>query len=402
MVRAADRAETGMSMPFSLPQRLASLPPYLFIDIDRKRRAALAAGRDVINFGVGDPDQPTPGFIIDRLEQAARNPVHHRYPPDGGLPRFRQQAAEFFGRRYGVRLDPQREILGLVGSKEGLGHLPLAVVDPGRTVLIPDPAYPVYRAATLFAGGTPHAMRLSESNGWLPDLDTIPPEVARSATLMFLNYPNNPTGAVASRGFFERAVEFARRNNLILAHDAAYNEVYFAEERPPSVLEIEGAREAAVEFHSLSKTFNMTGWRLGFAAGNPDVLAALAKIKANVDSGAFGAIQEAGIAAYDGIDRPEVAATRELYQQRAETLCAGLRPLGFRVTPPKATFYVWAGVPAGHDGLQVANKLLDEAFVVCIPGIGFGQAGAGYVRFALTVDIDRITTAIERMRKLHW
>jgi LL-diaminopimelate aminotransferase len=392
-------------MPFSLPQRLASLPPYLFIDIDRKRRAALAAGRDVINFGVGDPDQPTPGFIIDRLDQAARNAVHHRYPPDGGLPEFRQRAAEFMHRRYGVGLDPQREILGLVGSKEGLGHLPLAVVNPGGAVLIPDPAYPVYRAATLFAGGAPYAMRLSEENGWLPDLDAIPPEVARSAVLMFLNYPNNPTGAVASRAFFERAFEFARRNDLILAHDAAYSEVYFdsdRSQRPPSVLQIDGAREVAVEFHSLSKTFNMTGWRLGFAAGNAEVLAALAKIKANVDSGAFGAIQEAGIAAYAGIDRPEIAATRELYCQRAETLCAGLRSIGFRVAAPKATFYVWAGVPSGYDGLQVANKLLDEAFVVCIPGIGFGEAGAGYVRFALTVDIDRIAVAIQRLRKLHW
>lgn len=389
-------------MPFSLPQRLASLPPYLFIDIDRKRRAALAAGRDVINFGVGDPDQPTPGFIIDRLERAARNPVHHRYPPDGGLPEFRQQAAEFFRRRYGVELDPQREVLGLVGSKEGLGHLPLAVVNPGRTVLIPDPGYPVYRAATLFAGGTPYAMQLSEANGWLPDLGAIPADVARSAVLMFLNYPNNPTGAVASREFFEHAVAFARRTELILAHDAAYSEVYFGGERPPSVLEVEGARDVAVEFHSLSKTFNMTGWRLGFTAGNAEVLAALARVKANVDSGAFGAIQEAGIAAYAGIDRPEIGATRELYRQRAEALCTGLRSIGFRVAPPKATFYVWAGVPAGYDGLQVANKLLDEAFVVCIPGVGFGEAGAGYVRFALTVDVDRIATAIERLRKLQW
>lgn len=389
-------------MAFSLPQRLASLPPYLFIDIDRKRRAALAAGHDVINFGVGDPDQPTPGFIIDRLQRAVRDPVHHRYPPDGGLPEFRQQAADFFRRRYGVDLDPEREVLGLVGSKEGLGHLPLAVVEPGQRVLIPDPAYPVYRAATLFAGGLPYAMQLSAENDWLPQFDAIPAEVARAAVLMFLNYPNNPTGAVAPRTFFERAVEFARRHDLVLAHDAAYSEVYLGSERPPSVLEVEGARDIAVEFHSLSKTFNMTGWRLGFAAGRPDVLAALAKVKANLDSGAFGALQEAGIEAYAGIDRPEIAATRELYRQRAEVLCAGLRSIGFRVDPPKATFYVWAGVPAGYDGMQVANKLLDEAFVVCIPGIGFGEGAADYVRFALTVDTDRIATAIARLRKLHW
>ena len=293
-------------------------------------------------------------------------------------------------------------MLTLIGSKEGLGHLPLALVNPGQAVLIPDPGYPVYRAATLFAGGVPQTLRLSPTGGWLPDFDAVEPDLARSAALLFLNYPNNPTAAVASREFYERAVRFARHYDLIIAQDAAYNEMYLTAEPPPSILEVPGAREVAVEFHSLSKTFNMTGWRIGFAAGNADVLAALARVKSNLDSGVFTAIQEAGIAAYAGIDRPEILELRATYRRRAEALCTGLRSIGFNVTPPTATFYVWAGVPDGNDAFGVANKLLDEAAVVCIPGIGFGPAGEGFVRFALTVHEDRIRTAVERLRALQW
>lgn len=392
-------------MNFELPERLKALPAYLFVEIDRKKRAAREAGKDVIDFGIGDPDRPTHEFILARMASALRTPANHRYPRGDGAPEFRREVAAFFDRRYQVKLDPDREVLALIGSKEGLGHLPLAVVNPGRTVLIPDPAYPVYRAGTLFAGGVPHTMPLSERHDWLPDLDALPAHVAREAVLMFVNYPNNPTGALGSRDFLERAVAFCRRHEIILAQDAAYNEMYFdqpAERRPASVLEVPGAREVAIEFHSLSKTFNMTGWRLGFAVGNPDVLAALARVKSNVDSGQFTAIQEAGCEAYAGIDRSEILATRRMYQERATLLADGLRALGFRVRPPAATFYIWAGVPHGHTSLSLAAKLLDEAAVVCIPGTGFGEAGEGYVRFAVTVDVERTQLALERLRKLSW
>lgn len=389
-------------MNFELPDRLRALPPYLFVEIDRKKRAALAAGKDVINFGVGDPDQPTHDFIIDRLATSMRHAPHHRYPADKGPLEFREAIVTFFRRRYGVELDVEREIHPLIGTKEGLGHLPLAVVNPGRSVLIPDPAYPVYRAATLFAGGVPRTMPLTQPRGWLPDFSAIPSDALKNAVLLFVNYPNNPTGAVATREFYEQTVAFARRHNLIVASDAAYNEMGFGDFRPPSILEIAGAKDVAIEFHSLSKTFNMTGWRLGFAVGNPDVVAALAKVKANVDSGQFGAIQDAGATAIAGIDRPEIEQTRRMYCERARVLCGGLKELGFDVSIPKATFYVWAGVPKGYDAMSMAGKLLDEAAVVCIPGTGFGDGGQGYVRFALTVDIERTRMAIERLRALKW
>jgi LL-diaminopimelate aminotransferase len=388
-------------MPFQPTERIRALPPYLFVDIDRKRRAAIEAGKDVINFGVGDPDQPTPAFVVERLQQTVRNPIHHRYPHDQGWPEWRGAVARFFQKRYGVALDPARQIHTLIGSKEGIGHLPLAVVNPGQVVIVPDPGYPVYRSATLFAGGVPWTLRLREQDDWLPDLEAIPADVARGAALMYLNYPNNPTGAVATRAFFERAVAFARRHEVVLCQDAAYNEMYF-HDAPPSVLEIPGAMDVCVEMHSLSKTFNMTGWRLGFAVGNAEVIAALAKIKANLDSGQFGAVQEAGQAALDGFDREEVAGLRAMYRERAERMAPGLRELGFRVREPEATFYIWAGVPRGYETLQVVNRLLDEAAVVCIPGTGFGPGGEGYVRFALTVSAQRIDEALRRLRALRW
>jgi len=389
-------------MPPRIAQRLRALPSYLFREIERRRQAAEAAGRDVIDFGVGDPDRPTPAFILDAMSRALRDPACQGYPPDTGTPGFRSAAAAFFHRRYGLELDPQRELIALIGTKEGLAHLPLALVDPGQTVLVPDPAYPVYRAATVLAGGTPWPMPLRENNQWLPVLDAIPPDVARSAALMFLNYPNNPTGAVASLEFYERVVHFARRFGLVVAQDAAYNELYLTADPPPSLLQVPGARDVAVEFHSLSKTFNMSGWRIGLAVGNAAVIEALARVKSNIDSGVFKAIQEAGRAAYEGYGRPEIEQARSLYRERSEVLCAGLRACGFRVSPAQATFYVWAAVPDGYDDVQVACRLLDEAGIVCIPGSGFGSAGAGYVRFALTVDVDRIRTAITRLSRLSW
>lgn len=388
-------------MPFEIPRRLQALPPYLFVDIDRKKRAAREAGKDVIDFGIGDPDQPTPGFIIDRMNTAMRIPANHRYPRGDGSNEFRAAMAAFMQRRYGASLAPDREIAAVIGTKEGIGHLPLAVLNPGDIALIPDPAYPVYFAGTLFAGGAPHILPLREDHDWLPDLGDIPADVLDRAKLLFINYPNNPTGAVAPRAFFEQVVRFAHRHGLIVASDAAYNEMYF-DTPVPSIFEIPGAREVAIEFHSLSKTFNMTGWRLGFVAGNADVVAALNRIKANLDSGPFTAIQEAGIEAYRGIDRPEITALRSMYRERAGLLGAGLEQLGFRVRPLHATFYLWVGVPRGHTSMSLATKLLDEAAVVCIPGTGFGSYGEGYVRFALTVDADRIRAALDRLRNLAW
>lgn len=385
-------------MPAQAAQRLGELPPYLFVEIDRGKRAALEAGRDVIDFGVGDPERPTYDFIIDRHKRAVEEPVHHRYPPGVGMAAFREAVGRFFHKRYGVDLNAGSEVLALIGSKEGLGHLPLAVLNPGEVALVPDPGYPVYHSATLFAGGIPHPMPLDRET-WLPDLAAIPRDVAARARLLFLNYPNNPTGAVASRSFFEEALAFAREHDLLVVQDAAYNEMYHeADDRPPSILELPGARDWAVELHSLSKTFNMTGWRVAFAVGNATALAALAKVKANVDSGVFGAVQEAAIAALDGSDHPQVLESRLTYGTRARVLAAGLRELGFAVREPRATFYVWAGVPNAKDSMAFAKRLLDEADIVCIPGIGFGPNGEGFVRFAMTVSLERIEEALERLR----
>jgi len=388
-------------MPFQPSKRLQALPPYLFIEIDRKRRAAIASGKDVINLGVGDPDRPTPEFIRHRMAEAIQDARNHRYPFDEGVPEFRQEAARFMKRRFGVDLDWQKEVITLIGSKEGIGHLPLAVVNPGDIVLVPQPGYPVYHAAALFAGGNPYHMPLTETNGWLPDLSDIPSEVARRASLMYLNYPNNPTSACASLDFFKQAVEFAKAYDLVVAQDAAYSEVYF-DRRPISILQVPGAKDVAVEFHSLSKTFNMTGWRLGWVAGNADVVAALAKVKGNMDSGQFNAIQHAGVVALQNIDAPEITNIREVYRERRDMLVDGLRRMGFGVASPQATFYVWARCPGTYGSMELAARALEEASVVLIPGIGFGQPGEGYVRAALTVEVDRIAQAVNRLASVKW
>ncbi len=383
-------------------QRLGALPPYLLAEIDRQKKAALTAGQDVIDFGVGDPDDPTHPFIVEAMKAALDRPELHRYPLGGGTPAFRAAVQAFFARRYGVELNPQTEVLALVGSKEGIGHLPLALIDPGQTVLIPSPGYPAYRAGTIFAGGVPHEMNLSAERRWLIDFATIPSDVARRARLLFVNYPGNPTGATATLDFYREAVDFARQHDLVLASDAAYNEMYLDGQRPPSVLEVPGARDVAIEFHSASKTFNMTGWRIGFVVGCADVVAALGRFKANVDSGVFAAIQQAAVVAYEGIDRPEIEAQRRKYRERAERLCAALRTLGMQADVPRATFYVWARTPAGVDSLTFSRRLLDEAGIVCVPGVGFGAAGEGYVRFSVSVPTPRIDLAIERIRGLRW
>jgi len=390
-------------MSFQRARRLDALPPYLFIEIDRKKRAAIAAGRDVISFGVGDPDRPTPRFIIDRMAKAIDDPANHTYPQGEGSPAFREACAAWFSKRFGVTLDAKSEVLALIGTKEGLGHLPLAVVNPGDVGLIPSPGYPVYAAATLFAGGETFTMPLDAERGFVPDLDAIPAEVLDRAAVMFLNYPNNPTSACAPLSVFEKAVALAKRHGFVVCSDAAYSEVYFDEaDRPHSVLEVDGAKDVAVELHSLSKTFNMTGWRGGFAVGHADVLSALAKVKGNMDSGVFTAVQEAAIAAIERIDSDEVALIREVYRERRDRLLPGLKASGFTVDAPKATFYVWARCPAGYDSMGCVSRLLEEAGIVAIPGIGFGKNADDFVRFALTVDLDRIEEAASRMAKLTW
>lgn len=390
-------------MPFKRASRLDQLPPYLFIEIDHKKRAAIAEGKDVIDFGVGDPDQPTPKFIIDRMAEAIYDPKNHRYSFDSGVPEYRVAATEWMANRFNVKLEPTTEILTLIGSKEGLGHLPLATINPGQIGLIPTPGYPVYNSATLFAGGIPYEMPLTQEFAFLPNVDAIPRDVLDKTAVMFLNYPNNPTGAVAPMSFYEKCIALAKRHDFIICSDAPYTELYFDEnDRPHSILEIPGAKDVSIEMHSLSKTFNMTGWRIAFAAGNPDIIAALAKIKGNMDSSAFGAIQHAGIVALRNINRPEVSNIRKTYKERCDLLVPALRKCGFHIDPPRATFFVWAQCPEGYDSMRCANKLLSEASIVAIPGIGFGKAGDRYVRFALTVDKHRVVEAANRLAGLKW
>jgi LL-diaminopimelate aminotransferase len=384
---------------YTQTQRLQALPPYLFAEMDRLKQEQVRKGADIISLGIGDPDLPTPPHIIQALAQAAADPANHQYPSYEGMLSFRTAAADWYRSRFGVTVDPQTEVLSLIGSKEGIGHFPLAFVNPGDVVLVPDPAYPVYQAGTLFSGGVVHLMPLTRANGFLPDLAAIPREVLKRAKILWLNYPNNPTGAVAPREFLARAVEFAHQHGLILAHDAPYSEVAFDGYRPESVLNVPGAKEVAVEFHSLSKTYNMTGWRLGFAVGNAKLLAGLGRVKTNLDSGVFQAVQVAGVAALTGPQQC-VANNCKIYQERRDVLVGALRELGFEVTPPKATFYVWVPVPKGFTAKSFSMELLLKAGVVMTPGSGFGAAGEGYIRAALTVSVERIREVSARIKKL--
>ncbi len=379
-------------------QRIQNLPPYLFAEIERKIEEARAAGVDVISLGIGDPDRPTPEHIVRALQREAAEPRNHRYPSYRGLDAFRAAVSSWYERRFGVRLDPDREVLSLIGSKEGIAHAPLAFVDPGDATLVPDPGYPVYAIATLFAGGMAHPMPLLEANGYLPDLSEIPSDIARRARMMFINYPNNPTGAVAPLSFFEEVVRFAREYDLVVCHDAAYSEVAFGGYRPHSFLEVEGAKDVGIEFHSLSKTYNMTGWRIGWAAGSAPVIEALGRIKTNIDSGVFEAIQRAAIEALTGPEEP-VDAMRALYEERMKAAVDGLSSLGWEIEAPKATFYLWAPTPAGTSSTEFAAALLEKAGVVVTPGVGYGERGEGYFRISVCLEVERIREAFDRMKK---
>lgn len=378
-------------------ERLSSLPPYLFKELDRQKDEVRRRGVDIIDLGVGDPDLPTPPHIIEALKGAAEDPANHQYPSYSGMVDFNAAVAEWYEERFGISLNVDNEVVTLIGSKEGIAHIPLAFVDPGDVALVASPGYPVYHIGTRFAGGTPFFMDLVKENDFLPDLEAIPGEVAQKAKLMFINYPNNPTAAVATKEFFDSVVAFAKTNNIIVCHDAAYSEMAYDGFRPMSFLEVEGAKSVGIEFHSLSKTYNMTGWRIGFAVGHSEVIHGLGQIKSNIDSGAFQAVQIAGIAALRG-DQGCVTQMQHTYQARRDVLVEGLRSLGLTVEKPRATFYVWMAVPKGYTSSRFSSRLLSEAGIVTTPGNGFGSAGEGYIRMALTVSEGRMREAVDRIR----
>ena len=377
--------------------RIKNLPPYLFAAIDKAKQEARARGVDVIDLSVGDPDLPTPEHIVKALSQAAGDSSNHQYPSYEGKLTFRTAVAEWYRRTFSVDLDPKSEVLTLIGSKEGIAHAPLAFINPGDAALVPDPGYPVYRTATAFAGGEPLIMPLLKENRFLPDLDAISPEDARRAKIMFLNYPNNPIGASADRSFFKKLIDFARDYNIIIMHDNPYSETYYDGERSLSLLEIKGAKDVAVEFHSLSKTYNMTGWRIGSVVGNASVVAGIGKIKSNIDSGTFGAVQDAGIVALNS-PKEVVDEMRKIYQHRIEILYRALKEMGLELEKPRATLYLWAWV--GGSSIEYSGRLLEKTGIVATPGVGFGKYGEGYIRFSITQPTARIEEAVVRLEKM--
>jgi LL-diaminopimelate aminotransferase len=379
--------------------RFAQLPPYIFVELDRLRAEAVSRGEDIINLGIGDPDQPTPRPVVEALIEAAQNPAYHRYPSNSGLPAFRQAAADYYARIHGVTLDPDSEVATLIGSKDGIAHMPLAYADPGDVVLVPEPGYPVYRSSALFAGAEPYTMPLRRENGFLPDLDAIPDAVYARTKIMFLNYPNNPTAAFATREFFDAVIERAAKHGFIVVHDAAYIDVCFGGEPALSFLSVPGGREVGIEMCSLSKTFNMTGWRIGFVAGRSDLVRGLSGFKANMDSGVFNAVQAAGAVALNQYETL-VPAINRTYLERVEVLTAGIQELGWSdFTPPRGTFYAWLQTRGGMSSMQMTKLLLERAGVVVVPGLAFGAQGEGYFRMAMTTTAARISEACQRIKK---
>jgi LL-diaminopimelate aminotransferase len=377
-------------------RRILDLPPYLFAQLDRTVEARRATGVDVISLGVGDPDLPTPRHVVEALQEAAEDPATHRYPSYYGMPALRLAIAGRYRERFGVEVDPDTEVLPVIGSKEGLAHLAFAFVDPGDRGLVPDPGYPVYGGSIMLAGGRPVPMPLTAEEGFLPDLTALrPPEGTR---LMWLNYPSNPTAAVADLDFFQRAVAFARDRDLLVCHDAAYSEITFDGYVAPSILQASGARDVAVEFGSLSKTYNMTGWRVGYAVGSPAAIEALSTLKTNLDSGIFTAVQHAAVAALTG-PQDHVERMRAVYQKRRDAVVSAFHDVGVAVDPPLGSIYVWVPTPHGRTAADFAQELLDRAAVVVVPGTGYGEHGEGYVRISLTVPDDRLEEAMARIRE---
>jgi len=382
-----------------ISRKLDRIPPYLFAEVDRKIAEKKAQGVDVISFGIGDPDVPTPGHVVDMLCEESRNPENHRYPDYYGLDTFRDSAARWFKRRFDVALDPATEVLSLMGSKEGVAHMALALLDPGDIALVPEPSYPVYAMGTLLAGAESHFLSLTEENGFLPDLGSVPDDIAARSKVLWINYPNNPTGAVAPESFFVEAIEFARERDLVLAHDNAYSEITYDGYVAPSIFQFDGGIDVAIEFHSLSKTFNMTGWRIGFACGNARIVEALGTVKTNIDSGVFNPIQLAAVDALDN-GRDDSLEMVELYRRRRDILVSLLDSLGWKAPTPRGGIYIWMPVPAGFDSVSFSTHVLDRAGVFFTPGNAYGPSGEGYVRLSLTVPDERIYEAVKRLKEV--
>ncbi len=383
-----------------ISKRLQKIPPYLFVELDRLKNEKIEKGVDVIDLGVGDPDIPTPSEIVEVAKKALEKVEYHRYPSNSGSLFFRKACADYMKRRFGVSFDPEKEIMALIGSKEGIAHFPIAFVNSGDVVLCPDPAYPVYHLGTIFADGIPYYMPLTWENEFLPDLGKIPKEVVEKAKIIWLNYPNNPTGATATKEFFKELVKFAKKHNIIIAHDAAYVEIYY-EDPPISIFEVEGAKDVAIEFHSLSKTFCMTGWRIGFAVGNSFLISALAKVKSNIDSGVFTAIQETGAYALNNLDKI-VPSLVSVFKKRRDILAEELENLGYKFIKPSATFYLWVKTPQGLTSQEFCKKVIQDLGIVVTPGVGFGNSGEGYFRIALTVGEEKLKEAAQRLSTLQF
>ena len=381
-------------MQFS--ERMNRVPPYLFVQISRKIAEKKAQGIEVISFGIGDPDIPTPDYVIEALGEASHDAPNHRYPESEGLLEFREGVAEWYLRRFSVELDPEKEVISLIGAKEGIGHVAFCFLDAGDIALVPDPGYPVYAMGTLFTGGESYMLPLTSENGWLPDPDSIPADIAEKAKLLWLNYPNNPTGAVADLDYYGKAIEFASKYDIAVMHDACYTEVAYDGYRPPSFLQADGAMDVGIEFHSLSKSYNMTGWRIGMAVGNAEIIDALLTIKSNLDSGVPQAVQHMAI---EAMKQPleSVDDRNAVYQARRDRIVPVLKDMGMKVESPKAGLYIWAGVPEGYTSVDFAEKLLEDTDVLMIPGGNYGAAGEGYVRLSITLQDDLIDKALHRV-----
>ena len=383
-----------------LSRRVENLPPYLFVEISRKIAERKARGEDVVSFGIGDPDIPTPSHIIERLCKEARVPANQRYPESEGLPELRKTIANWYQKRFSVSLDPEKEVAPLIGSKEGIAHIAMCLLNPGDTALITDPGYPVYSIGTNLAGGRPYYLPISPGNNFLPELDRIPENILEKTKVLWLNYPNNPTGAVADIQFFNKAVEFAKKHDICICHDGPYSEVSFDDYTPVSFLQAEGAKEVGIEFHSFSKTYNMTGWRIGMAVGNSTVINALKTMKSNLDSGIPQAIQYAAIEALTGPQNC-IKEHNAIYQRRRDLIVDTLNKMGLEAKPPKASLYIWAKVPKGYNSVEFANDLLDKVGVVVTPGIGYGRNGEGYVRLSVTIPDASLLKGLSRMAQWH-
>ena len=379
-----------------IARRIEALKPYLFVEINKKIAEKRARGEEVISFAIGDPDIPTPPHVIKKLCEAAQDPVNHRYPESEGLRELHVAIADWYKKRFDVTLDPATEVLPLIGSKEGIGHIAFCFIDPNDIALVPDPAYPVYAIGTQLAGGRPYYLPLKEENGFLPDLNSVKDFILKGTKILWLNYPNNPTGAVAGLDFFEQVVEFAKKYNILVCHDGPYSEVAFDGYQPVSFMQAAGARDIGIEFHSLSKTYNMTGWRIGMAVGNSEAIKALRTLKSNLDSGIPQAIQYMGIAALNG-SQDAVAEHNAIYQRRRDLIVEVLEKIGLKVTPPKASLYIWAKVPDGYNSVEFTSDLLDQANVAVTPGTGYGASGEGYVRLSLTIPDVSLVKGLSRL-----